>query len=168
MEWSIWWTIYCLCSILYTYILCTNYNQHIWCDESTSILWITPGGGQFHTLVNPQPRATPAGGNVYNPHHNIPNGMVPNQAFMNNFGGGSYNIGKGHGAYQNPRWVVIPQQQSFLGSWGHMPQPRLPFLATLNFLYLSTLMNDPMHHGLTWPPIPTKLHWNILIRRQYW
>jgi hypothetical protein len=42
-----------------------------------------PEGGQFHTLGNPQPRATPVGGNIYNPHHNIPTGMVPNQPFMN-------------------------------------------------------------------------------------
>jgi hypothetical protein len=32
----------------------------------------TPEGGQFHTLGNPQPRATPTGGSFYNPHHNIP------------------------------------------------------------------------------------------------
>jgi hypothetical protein len=28
----------------------------------------TPIGGQFHTLGNPQPEATPAGGSFYNPH----------------------------------------------------------------------------------------------------
>jgi hypothetical protein len=117
----------------------------------------TPGGGQFHTLGNPQPGATPAGGNFYNPHHNIPTGMVPNQPFMNQFGGGSYNPGQGHGAYQNPGWAVIPQQQSFQGAWGQMSQPRLPFLAMLNLPDLSRLMNDPVRHDPTWPPIPTKL-----------
>jgi hypothetical protein len=117
----------------------------------------TPGGGQFHTLGNPQPGATLAGGNIYNPHHNIPTGMVPNQPFMNQFGGGFYNPGQGHGAYQNPGWVVIPQQQSFLGAWGQMPQPHLPFLAMLNFPDLSRLMNDHVHHDLTWPPVPTKI-----------
>jgi hypothetical protein len=45
----------------------------------------TPGGGQFHTLGNPQPGATLARGNFYNPHHNVPTGMVPNQPFMNQF-----------------------------------------------------------------------------------
>jgi hypothetical protein len=69
----------------------------------------TPGGGQFHTLGNPQPGATPARGNFYNPHHNVPTKMVPNQLFMNQFGGGSYNPRQGHGAYQKPRWVAIPQ-----------------------------------------------------------
>jgi hypothetical protein len=48
----------------------------------------TPRGGHFHTLGNPQPRATPVGGNFYNPHHNIPTGIVPNQPLMNQFGGG--------------------------------------------------------------------------------
>jgi hypothetical protein len=77
----------------------------------------TPGGGQFHTLGNPQPIATMDGGNFYNPHHNVPTEMLPNQPFMNKFRGGSYNIGQGHGAHQNPGWVVIPQKQSFLRDW---------------------------------------------------
>jgi hypothetical protein len=59
----------------------------------------TPRGGQFHTLGNPQPGGTPDGGNLYNPHHNISTRMVPNQPLMNQFGGGSYNLGLGHGAY---------------------------------------------------------------------
>jgi hypothetical protein len=42
----------------------------------------TPKGGHFHTLGNPQPGATPAGGSFYNPHQNIPIGMVPNQPLM--------------------------------------------------------------------------------------
>jgi len=48
----------------------------------------TPRGGQFHTLGNPQPGATLARGNIYNPHYKIPIGMVPNQPLMNQFGGG--------------------------------------------------------------------------------
>jgi hypothetical protein len=38
-----------------------------------------------------------------------------------------------------------------------MPQPRLPFLATLNFPDLSRLMNDLVRHDPIWPPIPTKI-----------
>jgi hypothetical protein len=38
-----------------------------------------------------------------------------------------------------------------------MSQPRLPFLATLNLPDLSKLMNDPVSHDPTWPPIPTKI-----------
>jgi hypothetical protein len=38
-----------------------------------------------------------------------------------------------------------------------MSQPRLPFLATLNLLDLSKLMNDPVSHDPTWPLVPTKL-----------
>jgi hypothetical protein len=122
----------------------------------------TPGGGQFHTLSDPQPRSTPVGGNLYNPHHNIPTGMVPNQPLMNQFGGGFYNPGHGHGAYQNPGWAAIPQQQYILGAWGQMSQPRLPFMATLNLPGLSRLMNYPMCHDPTWPPVPTKISLNIL------
>jgi hypothetical protein len=43
-----------------------------------------------------------------------------------------------------------------------MSQPRLPFLATLNLPYLAKLMNDPMSHDATWPPVPTKLPSDIL------
>jgi hypothetical protein len=60
---------------------------------------LAPRGGHFHTLGNPQPGATPPGGNIYNPHHKIPTGMVPNKPFMNQFGGGFYNPRQGHGTY---------------------------------------------------------------------
>jgi hypothetical protein len=83
--------------------------------------------------------------------------MVPNQPLMNQPGEGSYNLGQGHGAYQNPGWAMIPQPKSFHGSWGQMSQPRLPFLATLNMIDLSKLMNNHMHHDLSCPSIPTKL-----------
>jgi hypothetical protein len=59
----------------------------------------TPRGGQFHNLGNPQPEATPTGGDFYKPHQNITTGMVPNQPLMNQSGGGSYNPRQGHGAY---------------------------------------------------------------------
>ena len=36
-------------------------------------------------------------------------------------------------------------------------RPKLPFLATLNLPDLSKLMNDPVRHDPSWPPIPTKL-----------
>jgi hypothetical protein len=114
-------------------------------------------GGQFHALGNPQPRSNLAGGNFYNPQQKIPAGMMPNLPFMNYPGGGPYNAGQGHGVYQNPRWPTIPQAQSFLGDWGQMSQPRLPFLATLNLPDLSKLMNEHVIHDPTWPPIPTKL-----------
>ena len=40
----------------------------------------------------------------------------------------------------------------------HAPvRPKLPFLATLNFPYLSKLMNDPVRYDASWPPVPTKL-----------
>jgi hypothetical protein len=109
----------------------------------------TPRGGSFHALGNPQPRSNPAGGNFYNPQKNIPTGMMPNQPFMNQPKGGPYNPRQGHGAYQNPGWAAVPQAQSFPGPWGQMPPPYLPFLATLNLVDLSKLMNDPMSHDPT-------------------
>jgi hypothetical protein len=36
-------------------------------------------------------------------------------------------------------------------------QPHIPFLATFNLPDLSKLMNDPVIHDPTWPPVPTKL-----------
>jgi hypothetical protein len=43
-----------------------------------------------------------------------------------------------------------------------MPQPRIHVLAMLDFPELLRLMNDPVHHDLSWPPIPTKLLLDIL------
>jgi hypothetical protein len=43
-----------------------------------------------------------------------------------------------------------------------MLKPYLPFLAMLNLPELSKLMNDPISHDPTWPPIPTKLPSDIL------
>ena len=83
--------------------------------------------------------------------------MMPNPPYMNNPGVGPYNAGQGHGVYQNPGCPPNPQAQSFLGGWGQMSQPHLPFSITLNMSYLSKLMNDPVSHDPTWPPVPTKL-----------
>ena len=43
------------------------------------------------------------------------------------------------------------------------PQPnqQLKFLATLNSLNLSRLINDPIHHDPSWPSIPVKLPLDI-------
>jgi hypothetical protein len=62
-----------------------------------------PKGGQFLTFGNPQPGATPVGGNIYNLHHNIPTRIMSNQPIMNQFGGGGgggFTIpNRVHGAY---------------------------------------------------------------------
>jgi hypothetical protein len=143
-----------------TYLVSILKNTFVMMNPSLSSRF-TPGGGQFHTLGNPQPGSTPAGGNFYNPHQNIPTRMMPNQLLMNFLGGGSYNPGHGHGAYQNHGWEEIPQPQYFQGDWVQMLQPCLPFLATLNLPDLSKLMNDPMCHDPTWSPVPTKILLNI-------
>ena len=82
---------------------------------------------------------------------------MPNPYFMNQPRGGSFNFGQGFGPYRNPGWNVVPNTQSFIGLWGQVSQPHIPFLATLNLPDLSKLMNDPLSHDPTWPPIPTKL-----------
>jgi hypothetical protein len=76
-------------------------------------------------------------------------------------------VGHGHGYYQSPG-----QQPNF--SWqpgasqtprsffpGHNPQPKLSFLATLHLPDLTRLLNDPICHDPSWPPMPTKLPSNI-------
>jgi hypothetical protein len=99
-----------------------------------------PVGGNFH---NPQPGSYSAGGNFYNPQQNIPAGMMPNPLYMNQPRGGPYNSRQGYGSYQNPGWTAVPHTQSFVGGWGQMSQPCLPFLAMLNLPDLAKLMNDP-------------------------
>ena len=39
---------------------------------------------------------------------------------------------------------------------------QLPFLATLEFINLSKLTNDPIIHQPTWPPVPVKIPTGIL------
>jgi hypothetical protein len=92
-----------------------------------------PGGGQFHTLGNPQPGATPAGGNIYNPHHNIPTGMVPNQPLMNQFGGGFYNPWTGPWCIPEP-WMGCDSPTSiFPGSLGPDVATPSPFSGHAQF-----------------------------------
>ena len=40
---------------------------------------------------------------------------------------------------------------------------KLPFLATLELLDLSKLMNDPIRHHFSWPLVPIKIPTNILM-----
>jgi hypothetical protein len=117
-----------------------------------------PVGGSFN---NPQLGSNPTGGNFHNPYQNIHAGMIPNPYFTNKPRGGSYNSGKGFGTHQNPRWNAVPKAQSFMGGWGQVSQPCIPFLAMLNLPDFSKLMNDPMSHDPTWPPVPTKLPLDI-------
>jgi hypothetical protein len=87
-----------------------------------------PGGGQSYTLVTPQPRSNPiggdfnnpqlgsnpTGGNFHNPYQKISTRMIPNPSFTNHPGGWSFNSGQGFGPYQNPGWNVVPITQSFV------------------------------------------------------
>jgi hypothetical protein len=88
--------------------------------------------------------------------------MMPLHTFMNQSGRGYYPTRQVNGVYQNPSWHAISQNQSLPGAWSHTSSPQLPFLATLNFPNLSKLMNDPVCHDPSWPPIPTKLPHDIM------
>jgi hypothetical protein len=67
-----------------------------------------------------------------------------------------------HGFYQNHgeqtkfSWKPSASQNPSSSFPLNPPQPRLPFLTTLHFPYLSRLLNDPICHDLHWPPFPTK------------
>jgi hypothetical protein len=70
-------------------------------------------------------------------------------------------VGHGHGYYQSPSqqpnfsWQLGASQTpgSFLPSYN--PQPKLLFLETLHFPYLTRLLNDPICHDPIWPPMLT-------------
>ena len=47
------------------------------------------------------------------------------------------------------------------GTFSALFRPKLPFPAMLNLPNLLKLMNDPMRHDPSWPPVPTKLPSNI-------
>ena len=77
------------------------------------------------------------------------------QPYTGQMGGGYY--GQGHGIYSNQPYI----NENYQGVWQRPAQPRLPFLATLNLLDLSILMNDLVSHDPTWSAIPNKLPLNI-------
>ena len=54
-----------------------------------------------------------------------------------------------HYAPPNPTTITTPSHIN-LGS-------NMPFMAHLNLPYLAKLTNDPIHHHVFWPPMPTKL-----------
>jgi hypothetical protein len=96
----------------------------------------------------------PAGGNPIFPSGNQMGGGYPpfnqsQQGFTQSFGPSTNSSWK-PGASYNPG-------PSFQATNQSMMQPRLPFLETLHFPYLSKLMNDPIHHDPSWPAVPTKL-----------
>ena len=49
----------------------------------------------------------------------------------------------------------------FQQKWNSVQPPKILFLATLNLPNLSKLINDLIRHSLAWPPIPTKLPFDI-------
>jgi hypothetical protein len=94
---------------------------------------VSSRGSQFYNMGNPFHRVPSSGGNIY-PHLSNPchvafssqaasSVMMPLQPFINQFGGGYYHVGKGHGVYHNPFWPAISQKQSFPRPWSLMLQP---------------------------------------------
>ena len=61
------------------------------------------------------------------------------------------------GASKNPGYSFQNVGNPSYGGWNSQEPPRLPILATLNFLDLSKLTNNPIQYSPGWPPVPTKL-----------
>jgi hypothetical protein len=59
----------------------------------------------------------------------------------------------GYGGGSNP--------YNFQKNWNSVQPLKISFLATLNLLDLSKLINDPIRHSSAWPPIPTKFPFDI-------
>jgi hypothetical protein len=58
---------------------------------------------------------------------------------------------------------TLPGASQTLGPFflGYHQQPKLPFLKTLHFPYLTRLLNDPICHNPSWPPMLTKFPMDI-------
>jgi hypothetical protein len=87
---------------------------------------VSSGGSQFYSMGNPLHEVPSSGGNIY-PHMSNPchvafssqaasSVSMPLHPFMNQFGGGYYPVGQGHGVYQNPSWPAISQNPVFPGT----------------------------------------------------
>jgi hypothetical protein len=80
---------------------------------------VSSRGSQFYSMGNSLHGVSSSRGNIYphlsNPCHvsfsspAVSLVMMPLQTFMNQFGGGYYHVGKGHGVYRNPSWPAISQ-----------------------------------------------------------
>jgi hypothetical protein len=124
-----------------------------------------PGNPQFSAGHNSQAPQQPPYGKTPNPSYNpqnpsgypplthvsqnTSNPVYPGQHQPHTRGPTSYNYL--HNPVYGPTGVPMPHQ--------HYPQVnrQLPFLATLDLLDLSRLMNDPIYHSPVWPAIPAKL-----------
>jgi hypothetical protein len=130
------------------------------------------GGNPFHTQWNPGqgPTPMPIGSAGGNPSQNPWNATQAhpftsyygNQPMMSQQAHNPY-TGHDHGYYQSPgqqpNFSWQPGASQTPGSFfpGYNPQPKLPFLATLHLPDLTRLLNDPICHDPSWPPMPTKL-----------
>lgn len=120
------------------------------------------GGGVF--FPEDPPSGGGFGGEGFPSYHPL-GGPPQGPPFVGHFGGGWFPlVGPPLGGnkfapqeppYECPRGGGFPYE-GFQSSLYPM-QPRLPFLATLNFPDLTKLMNDLVFHDLNWPPVPTNL-----------
>jgi hypothetical protein len=105
---------------------------------------VSSRGSQFYSMGNPLHEVPSSGGNIY-PHLSNPchvtfssqatsSVMMPLQPFMNQFGGGYFPTGQGHGVYQNPSWPAISQNQSFPEPWSQIPQPTVRTVQSLQVI----------------------------------
>ena len=77
---------------------------------------------------------------------------------MSHIGGVYHPIGQRYKIYHNHPYMNQPLQ----GTWNHMAQPNLPFLATLNLPNLLKLTNDLVSHDPMWSVVTAKIPLNIL------
>jgi hypothetical protein len=57
----------------------------------------------------------------------------------------------------NPPQGLVPLPTHTMAGTNPPPRPPMPYLASLNILDLSIIINDPILHDPTWPNMPTKL-----------
>jgi hypothetical protein len=94
---------------------------------------VPSGGSHSYSMGNSLHEVPSSGGNIY-PHMSnhchvtfssqaTSSVSIPLHPFMNQYGGGHYPTGQGHGVYQNPSWPAISQNQSLPKPWSQMSQP---------------------------------------------
>jgi hypothetical protein len=72
-------------------------------------------------------------------------------------GGGNQPLSQGTRSQPSPHGTFYQPSHTMVGT-----PPSMPYLASINIIDLTKLMNDPILHDRTWPNIPTKLPYDIL------
>jgi hypothetical protein len=128
-------------------------------------------GNSFHNQWNPEQSIMPipTGPTWGNPSQSPSNVMHAKPSMSDDVSSHTKSI---HWPW--PWFLPEPRLEAklFLATWcqsnsrplflGYHQQPKLPFLATLHFLDLTRLLNDPIYHDPHWPPKLMKIPLDIL------